>query len=182
MLEIVNSFVEGVAEIANGNTKKAANFLESTLARGVPVVIGFLANQVGLSGVGKKVGEMIEKVREMVDKALTWLVNKAVDTGLNLLDKVVGAAKGAAGAVLGWLGFRQRFTTQTGVPHTAYIRQTGTTAALIIESAPVEALTFFNQKETEIAASTMSPAEKSQKQGKDNSWQKPVAGIKCHDE
>ena len=33
MLEIVNSFVEGVVEIANGNTKKAANFLESTLAR-----------------------------------------------------------------------------------------------------------------------------------------------------
>jgi len=90
ILQIVNSFVEGVAEIASGNTKKAANFLESTLARGVPVVIGFLANQVGLSGVGKKVGEMIEKVRDMVDKALTWLVNKAVDTGFALFDKLMG--------------------------------------------------------------------------------------------
>src|SRR6185503_4398143 len=87
MLEIVNSFVEGLVEIANGNTKKAANFLESTLARAVPIVIGFLANQIGLSGVGKKVGEMIEKVRDMVDKALTWLVNKAVDTGFALFDK-----------------------------------------------------------------------------------------------
>jgi hypothetical protein len=90
ILQIVNSFVEGLVEIASGNTKKAADFLESTLARGVPVVIGFLANQVGLSGVGKKVGEMIEKVRDMVDKALTWLVNKAVDTGFALFDKLMG--------------------------------------------------------------------------------------------
>jgi hypothetical protein len=90
ILQIVNSFVEGLVEIASGNTKKAADFLESTLARGVPVVIGFLANQVGLSGVGKKVGEMIEKVRDMVDKALTWLVNKAVDTGFALMDKLLG--------------------------------------------------------------------------------------------
>lgn len=90
ILQIVNSFVEGLVEIASGNTKKAADFLESTLARGVPVVIGFLANQVGLSGVGKKVGEMIEKVRDMVDKALTWLVNKAVDTGFALMEKLIG--------------------------------------------------------------------------------------------
>ena len=98
MLEIVNSFVEGVVEIANGNTKKAANFLENTLAKGVPVVIGFLANQVGLSGVGKKVGEIIEKIRGMVDMALTWLVNKAVDTGFNLLDKVMGVGNGPGDA------------------------------------------------------------------------------------
>ncbi|MBV4360532.1 DUF4157 domain-containing protein [Parasegetibacter sp. MAH-26] len=90
MLEIVNSFVEGTVEIANGNTKQAATFLEGTLARGVPVVIGFLANQIGLSGVGKKVGEMIEKVRDMVDKALTWLVNKAVDTAFKVIDKIMG--------------------------------------------------------------------------------------------
>lgn len=90
MLEIVSSFVEGVAEIASGNTKKAADFLERTLAKGIPIVIGFLANQVGLGGIGKKIGEMIEKAREMVDKALEWLVNKAVDTALKLIDKLMG--------------------------------------------------------------------------------------------
>lgn len=90
MLEIVSSFVEGVAEIASGNTKKAADFLERMLAKGIPIVIGFLANQVGLSGIGKKIGEMIEKAREMVDKALEWLVNKCVDTAFKFIDKLMG--------------------------------------------------------------------------------------------
>lgn len=97
MLEIVNSFVEGVAEIASGNTKKAADFLERSLARGVPIVIGFLANQVGLGGIGKKIGEMIGKAREMVDKAIEWLVNKAVDTAFKLIDKIMGKSGDDAG-------------------------------------------------------------------------------------
>jgi hypothetical protein len=90
MLEVVNSFVNGVADIAEGNVTTAANYLERTMSRAMPIVIGFLANQVGLSGIGRRVGEMIERAREMVDQALTWLVNKAVDTGMSLLDRVMG--------------------------------------------------------------------------------------------
>ncbi|NOT50465.1 MAG: DUF4157 domain-containing protein [Chitinophagaceae bacterium] len=97
MLEIVSSFVEGVAEIASGNTKKAADFLERTLARGIPIVIGFLANQVGLSGIGKKIGEMIEKAREMVDKGIEWLVNKCVDTAFGVIDKIMGRGRADTG-------------------------------------------------------------------------------------
>jgi hypothetical protein len=90
MLEVVNSFVNGVADIAEGNVTTAANYLERTMGRAMPIVIGFLANQVGLSGIGRRVGEMIERARELVDEALTWLVNRAVDTGMNLLDRVMG--------------------------------------------------------------------------------------------
>ena len=90
MLEVINSFVNGVAEIAEGNITTAANYLERTMARAMPVVIGFLANQVGLSGIGRRVGEMIERAREMVDEALTWLVNRAVDTGMNMIDRLMG--------------------------------------------------------------------------------------------
>lgn len=141
MLEIVNSFVEGVVEIASGNTRRAADFLEQTLARGVPIVIGFLANQVGLSGLGKRIGEMIEKAREMVDEALTWLVNKAVDTGGQLLEM----GKAAAGRILGWLGLRREFTNENGERHTLSLRRTGSTAQLIIESTPMPLLSFINQ-------------------------------------
>lgn len=90
MLEIVNSFVEGVVEIASGNISTAANFVERSMSQAVPVVIGFLANQVGLSGIGQRIGMLIGSAREMVDEALTWLVNRAVDTGLGLLDRVMG--------------------------------------------------------------------------------------------
>ncbi len=86
LLEIVNSFVVGIAEMARGNVTLAANFLEGALARGIPVAIGFLANQVGLSGLGRRIGEMIQNVRGMVDQALTWLVDKAVTAGSSLLN------------------------------------------------------------------------------------------------
>ncbi|MEL6131905.1 MAG: DUF4157 domain-containing protein [Bacteroidota bacterium] len=44
ILEIVNTFVMGILDIANGNIATAANFLEQALADGVPVAISFLAN------------------------------------------------------------------------------------------------------------------------------------------
>lgn len=92
MLEVVNSFVNGVADIAKGNVATAANYLENTMGQAMPIVIGFLANQVGLSGIGARIGEMIVSVRLMVDEALTWLVNKAVDTGMNMLDRLMGGS------------------------------------------------------------------------------------------
>jgi hypothetical protein len=97
MLEIVNSFVEGVVEIASGNTSRAADFLERTLARGMPIVIGFLANQVGLSGLGRRIGEMITVARGLVDRAMTWLVNRAVDTAFAVLDRLLAMGRDAIG-------------------------------------------------------------------------------------
>jgi hypothetical protein len=106
MLEVVNSFVNGVADIAKGNVATAANYLENTMGQAMPIVIGFLANQVGLSGIGARVGEMIVSVRQMVDEALTWLVNQAVDRGMALLDRVMGrgpAEQAPSGPIAGAL-------------------------------------------------------------------------------
>ena len=47
----MNSFVNGVADIAEGNLRTATTYLENTMDRAMPIVIGFLANQVGLSGL-----------------------------------------------------------------------------------------------------------------------------------
>ena len=134
MLEIVNSFVEGVVEIASGNIISAANFLERSLARAVPVVIGFLANQVGLGGIGKRIGELIGSAREMVDQALTWLVNKAVDTGMGLLDKVVSLGKAAVGAILKWLGLEKKFDANDGKQHKLYFGGSEESPVLMIQS------------------------------------------------
>ncbi|MHA7059787.1 eCIS core domain-containing protein [Aquimarina sp. M1] len=90
MLEVINSFVNGVADIAQGNVATAADYLERTMGQSMPVVIGFLANQVGLGGIGSRIAEIIGSVRALIDEALTWLVNKAVDTGMALLDRVMG--------------------------------------------------------------------------------------------
>ncbi|MGN4146299.1 phage tail protein [Flavobacterium johnsoniae] len=92
MLEVVNSFVNGIADLARGNVATAADYLERTMGQAMPVVIGFLANQVGLTGIGARIGEMIISVQQMVDEALTWLVNKAVDTGMSIIDRLMGGS------------------------------------------------------------------------------------------
>lgn len=140
MLEIVNSFVEGIVEIASGNITRAADFLERTMARGMPIVIGFLANQVGLSGIGQRIAELIGAARELVDRALTWLVNRAVDTALNLIDRLMAFGRSARDAVTGWarrvLGLEKRFQGADNGNHRLYFAQRGTNYVLMINPAP----------------------------------------------
>jgi hypothetical protein len=86
MLEIVNRYVTTLAAVAAGNITPGAKMLEGALAAAVPVAIGFLANQVGLGNVPEMVVEVIGKLRELVDKALTWLITKAVSLGKAVLN------------------------------------------------------------------------------------------------
>ena len=152
MLEVINSFVNGVADIAEGNVTTAATYLENMMGRAMPIVIGFLANQVGLGGIGRRVGEMIESVREMVDQALTWLVNKAVDTGMNLLDRAMAMGRSARDAIVNaltpWRNADRPFTAENGEQHRIYIEQRGGQPALIVASDPSPILQFLSYWET----------------------------------
>ncbi|MET3026071.1 DUF4157 domain-containing protein [Flavobacterium sp. UW10123] len=136
MLEVVNSFVNGVADLARGNVATAADYLERTMGQAMPVVIGFLANQVGLTGIGARIGEMLIAVRQMVDEALTWLVNKAVDTGMALLDRVMAMGASVRDAILGWLGLRKPFSTRDGESHNLYFQTGSTNGVLMVASTP----------------------------------------------
>lgn len=140
MLEIVNSFVEGIVEIASGNITRAADFLERTMARGMPIVIGFLANQVGLSGIGARIAELIGAARALVDRALTWLINRAVDTAINLIDRLMALGRSARDAVVGWaaglLGLQKPFRTADNVSHRLYYVAEGTNVRLMLNPVP----------------------------------------------
>ncbi|WP_299441109.1 DUF4157 domain-containing protein [uncultured Aquimarina sp.] len=149
MLEVINSFVNGVADIAQGNVATAADYLERTMGQSMPVVIGFLANQVGLGGIGARIAEIIGSVRALIDEALTWLVNKAVDTGMALLDRVMAAGASARDAVLGWLGLRKRFTTE-GETHNIFLRGSARNVQLWVASDEMPFTTLLSNKQTEI--------------------------------
>ncbi len=135
MLEIVNSFVEGTLQIAQGATKKAADFLEGALANGIPIVIGFLANQVGLDLSGR-LKEALEIVREKVDKGLTWVIDKVV----GLVERLVAFGRSAVQSVMDWargiLGLEQPFTTADGAGHRVFFRESGDTVKLMVNPVP----------------------------------------------
>jgi Domain of unknown function (DUF4157) len=93
MLAVVNDFVSTVASIAKGEIEPGAQRMEKGLSNSVPVVLGFLANQFGLGDIGKRLQEIIAGVREMVDKALDWLIERAMKLGRSILD-ALGLGKG----------------------------------------------------------------------------------------
>ncbi|WP_343696923.1 DUF4157 domain-containing protein [Flavobacterium sp.] len=167
MLEVVNSFVNGVADIARGNVATAADYLERTMGQAMPVVIGFLANQVGLTGIGTRIGEMIISVRQMVDEALTWLVNKAVDTGMALLDRAMAMGASVRDAILGWLGLRKPFSTRDGESHNLYFQPGSTNGVLMVASTPktIEQLVIDRRAEIQ-QENTATPAKVTENQPK----------------
>ena len=149
MLEIVNSFVEGTLQIAQGATKNAADFLEGALARGIPIVIGFLANQVGLN-LSERLKEALEIVREKVDKGLTWVIDKLVV----IVEKIVSFGKGVVEKIKGWLGIKKEFTSDAGNAHKLYFNEKGDAGELIMESDPVPVKTFLSNRKKDIPKDT----------------------------
>ena len=85
ILQIIDDYVSTVAAIARGDVEPSATKVEQGLADAVPVAIGFLANQVGLGDIGSRIAEMIAGLRELVDRALDWLLDQAIRAGLALL-------------------------------------------------------------------------------------------------
>lgn len=155
ILEVINSFVMGLADIAAGNISTAANYLENTMRRAMPVVIGFLANQVGLGGVGHRIAEMIGRARDMVDRALTWLVNRAVDTGFAIFDRLLSMGRSAVAGIRKFLGLDKPFTARDGSTHHIYYDETGARPQLMVASGtPSPISSLLARIHTQATAST----------------------------
>jgi phage-related protein len=145
ILQVINSFVLGVAEIARGTIAKAADFLENAMGNAMPVVISFLANQVGLGGIGRKIGQIIEAIREKVDIAIEWLIDRAISAGSALLEM----GKSAAAGIAGWWNARKVFRADTGEQHTLYFDGEEENAELMIASAPKKFIDHINSIDRE---------------------------------
>jgi hypothetical protein len=78
IVALVNAVVDSVSAIADGAIGVAASAVENALGKAVPVVISFMAALLGVTGISKKIREIIEKVQAPIGKAIDWLINKAV--------------------------------------------------------------------------------------------------------
>lgn len=93
ILDFIESVVNSVDRIANGDVGGAASFIEQALARMIPILIGFLASLLGLGGLSDKVKSFIKKVQAAVGKAVDFVIDKV----FNAVKKIIGAVKGAVG-------------------------------------------------------------------------------------
>ncbi|MCB8983611.1 MAG: DUF4157 domain-containing protein [Ardenticatenaceae bacterium] len=85
ILQIVDDYVSTIAAVARGDIAPGADKMEQGLANAIPVAIGFLANQVGLGNMAEKIAEIVGGIRSYVDRALDWLLDRAVSTVQSVL-------------------------------------------------------------------------------------------------
>src|SRR5690554_883438 len=58
-----NAVFDSITEIAAGNLKKAILAVENSLAKALPVAIGFMANLAGIGGIAEKIKDVIKLLR-----------------------------------------------------------------------------------------------------------------------
>ncbi|GEL99989.1 eCIS core domain-containing protein [Cellulomonas terrae] len=104
LLELIDSYVSTVAQIAKGNVGPGAAMLETGLANAVPVAIGFLANQAGLGDVPEQVKQIIIDLRAKIVEAIDWLIDKAISLAKSALDALFGGEEGEEDAPPVWDG------------------------------------------------------------------------------
>jgi hypothetical protein len=93
IMAFVEAVINSVSSIAQGAIGAAANWIEQSLARIIPLVIGFLARLIGLGGISKKVKEFITKVQTKVDQAIDKAIAKVVQVVKKLFGKMKGKPK-----------------------------------------------------------------------------------------
>lgn len=98
ILDLVNAIIDSITAIAKGAIGAAAAFVENSLARTIPVVIGFLASLLGVGGISEKIKEIIDAIRAPVNAAIDWVINKAVDI-VKAIGGLLGFGKGEGGKV-----------------------------------------------------------------------------------
>ena len=76
--EFVETVIDAAGDIARGGAGGVPEKIEGVLAKLLPLAISFLANLLGLGGVGDKVRSIIDKVRSPIKKAMDKVIDVVV--------------------------------------------------------------------------------------------------------
>jgi uncharacterized protein DUF4157 len=154
IMEMIGNFLGSIAEIAAGNIGAAALALENGLARGLKLVISFLAKFLRLDGITARIRTALDTVRDkvnvVIDKVAAWVVNMAKKAGK--IGKTADAKRPTpADTDVGPLPQQipdaevKKPTTMAGERHTVTIRVKGGQAEILMASGLPAALSRLAQ-------------------------------------
>ncbi|HCC56746.1 MAG TPA: hypothetical protein DEQ47_05690, partial [Solibacterales bacterium] len=174
ILQMVEKMLDSILNIARGVLQPAADLIEDAMDRGMPVVIGFLANLAGFGNVGEEIKDVVKTIRDKVDTAILWLIDK----GKAALDAVVDVVGKAVSAVTNW--WRERRRTKIGAEeHTLTFHGEGPDAELFIESAPTRLYVFLDDLEANPKADKAKVAQIRKKLGKIDTIKAGTFGVQA---
>jgi Domain of unknown function (DUF4157) len=82
---LVTAVTQSIGSIAAGAIGNAANFVELSMAKAIPVILGFLARFLGLGNVAEPIQKAIKTIQDKVWGAITKLANFIVSKAKSLL-------------------------------------------------------------------------------------------------
>jgi hypothetical protein len=139
LITFVQSAIDAIYPLSIGDVTRAANAMEQGLVQGLTLVISFLARLVGLGRVSDAVTNVINRVRQPIDRALDRVVEWIVTQARRLGRLVVRTA----GRLFQWWRTSTPFTDESGQRHTVRFRGEERNATLIVESTPMPILDFL---------------------------------------
>jgi len=134
---LVSAVINSVASIAAGKIGDAANWIENSMARTIPVIISFLARLVGLGGISGKIKAVITKIQAKVDTGVDKIIAIVKKKATALFGKgkaLVAKGKETIGAVLEWWKVKRKFKTKSGESHTLFYQKSGSSIVPMVAS------------------------------------------------
>lgn len=144
---LVETVVNGIGDILAGNTSGFAKAVDKALGMLIAPVIAFIADYLSLgdlpSIIADKIKSMREWILELIEKALTWIVEKgkALLAAIGIGSKEKDKDKKKAGEADDDIGEKATFFAD-GQSHTIWIEGVGGGIAVFVASVkePVDAL------------------------------------------
>lgn len=131
LASLIEAITDSVSAIAEGNLTQAANFVERSMAKAIPPILGFLAELIGLGGIGEQLHKVIESIHEKVGKA----IDRVLDWVVSKFKALYAKAKDAVGEIIAW--WQQRKEIKIGQEsHSVFIEGTEDQPHLMIASVP----------------------------------------------
>ena len=94
ILEVATSIFNSIGAIARGQIQQAADFVEATIGKTIPIVISFLAALVPVTGITNSIRNIIKKLKDPVDKAIEKLVGFVVKKAKKLFASLIAKLNG----------------------------------------------------------------------------------------
>ncbi len=141
LLGLINSILDSITLIIAGNLSAAADFVENSLKKAIPIVIGFLASLLGIGDLSKKVQAIIDKIQAPINRAIDWVLQKAGGFAKTLGKLAIAGAK----KIWGWIGLKKSFKAKDEKSHSVNIEGNQTVPKIIIRSDPKSLQTLISE-------------------------------------
>lgn len=102
LVDLINTVVDALADIVAGNTGPAAQKVEDSLARTIPLILRFLAGQLHLTGIGKEIREIVDKIRKPIDDVIGKVLDAIVGKAKDLWENAKGAFTAKLDSIKEW--------------------------------------------------------------------------------